>query len=335
MLSIRSQIHSAITMLDKFWYWWIGELADLLHLFDGFKRLNIIEFEVTQKFGVVLKDGEGAKNIGGLQNISLKFNDNAILYRKIKLPVAARKNIDKVIRYEFNKYFPMNLDDALIACGVIQPGIGAKSIEVEIWSISKAVIDGHLRKIREQYGIEVKNLDIRNGEDRVLISENVLNSQKHDSSLPQGSQKAINIMIITLLLVLLSYPIFKIDLHLNKLQDEVTFLETEAQPIILIRDKIRQKEKRFQHLIDKKKENPDQAYLWSRITNIIADKAILNRMKINGRNVQIEGKAASVEQVIRSVELDTEISDIKIIGPVTTTANNSFETMKISLTIDN
>ena len=335
MLSTQSYFRSSYAILDKAWNWWISELVEIFHVLSHIKKSNIIEFEVSQEYGVVLKDGAHTKNIGGVQNISLKFNDNAVLYRKIKLPVAARKNIDKVVHYEFNKYFPMNADDALISCNVIQPGIGAESIEVEIWTISKTVIGEHLKKIHEQYGIETKFLYIKNSKDQVLISNNILKSKRiNDKRTSASLQKTMNIMIIALMFALLIYPILKIDIHLKKLQEEVTLLETEAQPIIQIREKILLKEERFRYLINKKKENPDQAYMWSRITKFISDKAILNRMKINGRNVQLDGKTVSVEQIIKIFESDAEISDVKIIGSVTTTDNNLYEAMKLSLTIN-
>ena len=126
MLSIQSYFRSGYAILNKAWNWWVSELVEIFHVLSHIKKSNIIEFEVSQVYWVVLKDGARTKNIRGVQNISLMFNDNAILYRKIKLPVAARKNIDKVVRYEFNKYFPINVDDALISCEVIQPGIGAE-----------------------------------------------------------------------------------------------------------------------------------------------------------------------------------------------------------------
>jgi len=335
MFSSRSYFHRSIVILKNAVNWWLAELAETLRLLGHIKKPKFIEFEVTQKFGVVLKDGESNKNIGDRQNISLRFDDNAILYRKIILPAAARKNVDKVVRYEFNKYFPMNVDDALISCDVIEPDAGAESIEVEIWSISKAVIDRHLNEIRLQYAIDTKNLHIRNSKDQVLISDDISKSRRNSSNLENaGSQKVINIMIMALLLTLLIYPLLKIDMHLQKLQDEVALMEAEAQPIIELREKILQKEERFNYLINKKKENPDQAYIWSRVTKSIADKAILNRMLIKGRNVQLDGQTPSTEQIIKIFEADTEISNVRIIGSVTPTDNNRYETMKISLRID-
>lgn len=311
-------------------------MAETLKLLARIRNSNIIDFEVLQSHGLALSNSNGIKNIRGRQNIALKFNDDAILYRKLRLPAAARKDIDKVVGYEFDKYFPMNAGNALISCEVIEPGTGAESIEVEIRAIAKAVVESHLRTLREQYAIEVKNLYLTNSNGEVLITADMSKSNRtNDDQKSVVSQRMLNVMIGSLLLALWFYPLLKLDWRLAKLQQEVAALETEAQPIIEIREKILGMEKRFQYLIDKKKKNPDQAYLWSRVSRSIVDQAILKRMEINGRKVRLEGRTASVEQMINSFETDSEVSEVKIIGSVSTSEDNQYENMKISLTIDN
>ncbi len=230
----------------------------------------------------------------------------------------------------------MDADNALISCDVIQPDIGTGSIEVRIWAISKAVVDGHLETLREQYAIEVRNLYLTNGNDEVLIAVDMSKSNRtHDDRKNVISQRTMNVMIGSLLLTLLIYPLVKLDWRLAKLQQEVAALETKAQPVIEIREKILAIEKRFQYLINKKKGNPDQAYLWSRVSKSIFDQAILRRMEITGRKVRLEGRTTSVERMINYFEADSGVSDVKIIGSVSTTEDNQYENMKISLTIDN
>jgi len=311
-------------------------LAETLRLLARIRNSNIIDFEVLQSHGLALCNSNGIKNIRGRQNIAIKFDDNAILYRKLRLPTAARKDIDKVVGYEFDKYFPMNADNALVSCDVIEPGSGAESIEVEIRAIANAVVENHLRTLREQYAIEVKNLYLTNSNDEVLITADMSKSNRaNDHQKSVVSQRMMNVMIGVLLIALFIYPLLKLDWRQSKLEQEVAALETEAQPIIETREKILGMEKRFQYLIDKKKKNPDQAYLWSRVSQSISDRAILKRMEINGRKVRLEGRTASVERMIDSFETDSEISEVKIIGSVSTSEDNLYENMKISLTIDN
>lgn len=329
-ITIRSVIEAGIKALQ----WWLGELGELLQFFRDFKKEQGIEFEVSNKNGVVyIGDGQIKPN-GRLQNITLKVIDDAVLYRKIKLPAAAGKNITKVVGYEFNKYFPMNVDDAVFSCHIVQPGIVAQSIEVEIWAVSRAIVEGYLSEIRQEYNIEIKNLAITNSGGSVLISEDVLKSLRSNKRIENPRmRKVLNSVSVLLLLALLVYPILKFNWLTDTLEQEISLLEKRAKPIIEVRDKILEMERRFQYLIDRKEQNPNQVAIWSQLTKTVSNKAIIDRMSINGRNIQLEGKAPSVERLIKTLESNSEIGEVKIIGPVTTTNDNLYETMKISMTI--
>lgn len=335
MLSSQISLRGGISLLNQAIQWWLGELVAILNLFRHFKSDNRLEFEVSNKHGLSLKDQDKLMPAAGLQNIALNFSDNAVLYRKIKLPVAAGKNIEKVVGYEFYKYFPVNFDDAMVSFSITQAGSSTDSLEVEIWAISKTVVDGYLSMIRQQYNIEVRTLTISNSDGIVLISEDVLKTQRSNRNHETAwSRRALNFGIFLLLLALLSYPVIKLDGLAEDLEQNISLLEKKAKPIIEVRDKIREVEKRFQYLVSKKKQNPDQAYIWSKVTATVSAKAILDRMLINGRVVQLEGKAPSVERLIKTLESDSGISEVKIIGPVTTTNDNLYETMKISMTVN-
>lgn len=329
-ISIRGVIEAGIKALQ----WWLGELGELLKFFGGFKKEQGIEFEVSNKDGVVYVGDGQIKPNSGLQNIKLKIIDDALLYRKIKLPAAAGKNIAKVVGYEFYKYFPMNVDEAVFSCHIVQQGNVAESIEVEIWAVSRAIVEGYLSEIRQKYNIEIKNLAITNSNSGVLISEDVLKSLSSNKKIENSRmRKVFNSACVVLLLALLVYPILKFSWLADTLEQEISLLKKRAEPVIEVRDKIRDMERRFQYLIDRKEQNPNQVAIWSHLTKTVSNKAIIDRMSINGRNIQIEGKAPSVERLIKTLESESEIGDVKIIGPVTTTSDNLYETMKISMTI--
>lgn len=335
MLSVHPYFRSSKVVLKKALQWWLYELSETLRLFGKFKKAVIIEFDVSNNEEPRLKENSIIENPTGIHNVCLNLTDNSVLYRKIKLPANATKNIDNVVYYEFNKYFPVNADEALYSFQVMQTGVRAESVEVEIWAVSKAIIDRTLSTIRRLYGLEINVLTITNGGNRDLISYDILKANRANSrQLNAGRQKALNAAILILLPAVIFYPLIKIDGQIDQLQAQINTLKKETRPIIEIRKKILAKEKRFQHLINKKEENPDQTYIWSRITQSVSNKAILDRLKISGRQVQLEGKTPSVERFIRDLESDADISDVIIIGPVTTTSDNLYETMKIVLTIN-
>jgi len=332
--SSQVPINTGTGRVNRALQWWLFELGETLRLITRFKKKRMLEFELSGDGEPVLSPALKKKNIGGRKNVSLKLDDKAFLYRKIKLPVAARKNIDRVIGYEFNKYFPMDAADAFFSSKVVEAKAGVVSIEVEIWAIGKTLIDMYLTMIEQRYDIEIKLLAITNTEGRVLISRDIEKARRIERSQEnKASKKVLNIIIALLLLALLIYPVYKMDFYLEQQRQQIAVLEKQAQPITETRSKLRAMNKRLQVLLDRKKLNPDQAYLWSYLTRSIADKAILDRMQIQGRKVQITGKAPSVEKLIRSLESDTRIADVKIIGPVKSTDDSRFETMNLTLTV--
>jgi len=332
--SSQAPINAGSGRVNRALQWWLFELGETLRLCTRFKRKRMLEFELSSDAVPVLTHAVKRNKIGGRKNVSLKLDAKAFLYRKIKLPVAAHKNIERVIRYEFNKYFPMNAEDALFSYKVLEAKASAASIEVEIWAIGKTLIDSYLWIIRWRYAIEIKLLAITNAAGRVLITRDIEKARRIESGMENaGPKKVLNMVIALLLLALLIYPVYRMDIYLEQQRQEVALLERQSQPIIEIRAKIQALVKRFKDLVDRKQVNPDQAYLWSFITRSVIDKAILNRMQIRGRNVQITGKASSVEKLIRHLESDKRVADVKIIGPVKSTDDNRFETLNLTLMV--
>lgn len=336
MQSARSFFQSSNKTLSHGWKWWAGELSDIFQTFNSSSKSNILQFSISKEKGLELESTTKRKSLKGLQNLSLKFNDNSIQYRKIKLPEAAARNIDKVVKYEFSKYFPMNIDDALISSAIVPATANRESIEVEIWSISKKLIEKYLTQIDETYNVEARKINVVTAQGQTVITHDAINlkgnhSRRHKSSI---SAKLLNFNIAILLIALLVYPVYKMDLYLQELETGVALLEEEAKPVIETRNSIRETEARILQLIKIKQEHPNQAYIWSRVTAIMADRVTLDKLEINGNNVKLEGKAPSAERVIKILEADKSISNVKIIGSVNPTGSGQQETLNVSMTIN-
>jgi hypothetical protein len=336
MQSAQHLLQNSNKTLSDSWKWWTGELSEIFNAFNSSSKNNRLQFNISRENGLERDPGTKNEAAKGLQNLSLKFNDNSIQYRKIKLPEAAARNIDKVVKYEFSKYFPMNFDDSLISSAIVPDTASRESIEVEIWSISKKLIERHLTQIYETYNIEAKKISILNSRDQCVITHDAIHLKGNHSIRKKNSisAKLLNFNLLILLIALLVYPVFKMDLYLQELENGVTLLEQEAKPVLETRNSIREEEARILKLIKIKEENPNQAYIWSRVTAIMADRVTLDKMEINGNDVKLEGKAPSAERIIKILEADKSISNVKIIGSVTPTGSGQEETLNVSMTIN-
>lgn len=334
MAESRLQLSNKFALVNKAVDWWLTEIREVLSLPFRFRKTAKVEFTVSHNESPQISAGASLIQPGAWRHIRLNFADNALLYRKIKLPAAATKNINSVIGYEFNKYFPMDAKDAIYSFRILQPVMRSESVEVEIWAVSREAIEDIIADIRSTHSIQVRTLTISNDEDQDVLLYDILKERKADGSAEsQRNHRVFNLVIIALLAGVILYPLFKLDLYISELESQVAMLRKQAQPVQEIRDQMRNREAAIQQLIDMKQTIVEQTYIWSRVTQSINGKAVLNRMTVTGNEVQLEGRAPSVENLIKTLESDPNISNVVIIGPVQATSDNKAQTMKIAMTV--
>jgi general secretion pathway protein L len=327
----RSPIHRAIASASAALDWWLAELGEILGQILRFRQAKPLRFRVAPGDELLPAEGDPVK-AGRSRHVCLLLDENQFLYRKVKLPLAARKNIASVIGYEFNKYFPMSAEDALFSCRAIATRPGANSIEVEIWAIGRKQINMYLAMLRRQYDFDADMLYIADSAGQLIITHNIEQERRLQSDDRHAlAGQVLNIVLASLVVALLAYPVFRMDAYLETQQQEIKRLEKKAQPVIETRAKVMAMDQRFQQLVDRKMTNPARADVWSYLTRAVDDQAILQRMTISGRRVRLAGKAPSVERLLRKLEKETRISEVKIVGQVKATKDNAFESLNLDL----
>ena len=314
--------------------WWFGELGASLRLLRPARPDRGIEFEISPDDEPVLRRGVKARKARGSKNVLLQLDEKVLLYRKVKLPAAVRRNVDQVIGYEFNKYFPMNAEDALFSSRIVTAGSGATSIEIEIWAVNRRLIDTYLSMIRQNFNLEARKLIVTGSDGRGLIIRDLERERRIASgAYNSGLLLAMNLTLVLLTVALVVYPVKRMDAYLEAQQAEIENLERKARPIVETRENIMALNQRFDEMVEVKKQFPGQAEIWSFVTRSIGEAAILDRLQITGNKVQLTGKAKSVEDLIRNLEKIERIDEVKIAGQVTATRDNLFEVLNLILTL--
>ena len=312
--------------------WWLTELRDMLRQVLLFGKMKPVRLQVTPDDETV-PIGGGSNRIGrGRRNVLLQLNDNRFLYRKIKLPQAAGKNIERVIGYEFNKYFPMQAENALFSCRVVPAGADSGSVEVEIWAVSRRQIELYLALMRRNLGIEVLTLYLGDSSGQARITHDLEQERRRQAdpgNLRYG--RLLNLLLAALTAALLAYPVIKMDAYLATQREAVSRLEKKARPVIEVREKIMALDKRFQALVERKTAYPARADVWSYVTRVVADQATLQRLSIKGNKVHLAGKTPSVERLLRRLETEARIGEVKMAGQVKSTRDNRFEVLNLNL----
>ena len=312
--------------------WWLEELRDLARCLLPLGQTKPMRLRVMPGDELAPADPERDRITAGRRHVTLQLDDDSFLYRKIKLPAAARKNIERVIRYEFNKYFPMQAENALFSCRVVPAPANASSVEVEIWALNRQQVDLYLSLMRRNFDIEVLTLFVTDGSGKTRIERNLEKERRRQAATRPGKfARALNGLLAGLALALIAYPVIKMDAYLEAQREEVARLEKKAQPIIELRENIMALDRRFQDLLDIKQQYPARADVWSYVTRVTAGEAVLERMSIGANKVHLTGKARSVERLLRSLESEQRISTVRIAGQVTATRDKRFEVLNLDL----
>ena len=332
-LSRQAMLRNTIQTLDRALAWWLSELRASAESLFRFAGKPVLELEIDAE-AVPRPTDRGATLKGGQRDIRLKLGDNAFQYRKIKLPHSAQRNVERVIYYEFDKYFPMRAEDALFSCTVVPPSRGATSVEVEIWAIGRGLVDSCVTMIRREYDIGIRKLTLSDSQGRERITRN-LERERRLAAGPEIRRRSrmLNLLLAGLASALVIYPVVRMDSYLARQQDEIEILQKRAQPVIELREKVMAMEKRFYDLADEKAEMPMQAYLWSALTRAMTGHAVLDQVSLDGRSIQVQGKARSVEALLRRLESDPLVTEVKIVGAVRASGEPDFEVLNLSLTL--
>ena len=58
-----------------------------------------------------------------------------------------------------------------------------------------------------------------------------------------------------------------------------------------------------------------------------------HRVVVQGRSIQVQGKARSVEELLRRLEADPLVTEVRIVGAVKASKDPLFEILNLSLTL--
>lgn len=136
--------------------------------------------EIQKAFTIEIPEGyvddgrlvnmEGLTHVIGLElanqgvltkDIIFALNSSKIVYKEVYTPVLKPAKLSEMIKANASEYFPMNLDEYIIAEKVIsqvESAEGEKQLRVAVYAAAKTLVDGYYR-LAESLGLTVKNIE--------------------------------------------------------------------------------------------------------------------------------------------------------------------------------
>jgi general secretion pathway protein L len=358
MLNLDSDID-----LSRFFSWWGQELSFLLpkkmraSLANGrgFLVLEVLNDNVKVSF--VDRDQERlldefeynalAKNeLNDLIENNAQYKEADIVLRvpkkqsirqSILLPSAAEKNIQQVLNYELDKYTPFNKDQVYFDFIQIEKEKKTSHLNVVLVLVKKATLDGMYERCLA-LGVTPSFSDAAV---RPVISGdtssryNLLPREK----CKKADKKPLFIMLgsfllaFALLMVMLFYPLSKLEEGLDKLKYHRRLVEKSALEIEESKKGIDYLYQATQTVIDKQSELPAIINVIDTVSKVFNDETWVSQLRYSNKILQLTGQSSNASSLIELLEKTDVFKNTKFISPVTKDNRSGMERFKISTEI--
>ena len=320
--------------LSMWWKWWIGELTWF------YERIFIFSSKTPAKFTINEEDKLEYINLDGTVKINsnkanIAIPDSHIMAKVIRLPSSARKNFRQIIEYEFDKYFPLKFGDSYFSYRVVKNS-DKNFVDIEVWAVRKNYIDGLIDKVKDSTGFNIKNVEIINQDNSVFIkvsvntdkdTEHVINTKYRIPYFPY--------LVILLIVSCMITPLVKMESYIQDYELEIQSLEEKAKDLLTKKNKMSLIESGLNNVIISKNKAISITQLWSELTKIISGNGQVNNARFNENKVRLEGKAISVEKIVKLLEEDSRFTNVSIDAPVRRLENGKYESMNITFNLSN
>lgn len=332
MMLKEINVKSYLGKVPVWWAWWVGELSfiyDSLFIFKQEKPARYI-VDAEEKIHYINKvDPKKVNN----RKANISIPDKHIMFKVVRLPLNASKNIRQIIEYEFDKYFPLVFEDAYFGYKVLH-NTDNKCISVGLWSVRKKYFDDILFKIQNQTDFNIREAVIVDVNRQVVIRVEVHTGTSKSQG--NGAYKEIPYfpyIVSSLILLCLLSPVVKMEYYGDELTLKIKSLEEKAKDVVAVKKKMSTIESRLNDVILSKKNTPSFTALWSDMTKIISGNGHVNSVRFYGNKVSLEGKAISVEKIVKMLEESNKFNNISIDAPVRRLEKGKFESMNISFIV--
>ena len=334
MMNRTVSIQHYVNQVQQIWAWWTSELAGIYDSSLIYNKKKPLKITVDADDKVTLATEAEDKKINK-KKVVISIPSRHLMYKTIRLPLNARNNVRQVIKYEFDKYFPLNIDDAYFDCKVIKSA-ETNSLNVGIWAIRKVYLNKLINKLQFRFGITIKQTVVANAQWQELITTGNIKDNRQITSANDKSRIPYYRYIVSFLILLcLITPPLKMQHYNENLAQQIILLEEEAKEIIALKSNISLIESSLNDIVKYKNTSPSITELWSELTKIIAGNGYVNHVRYHENKINLEGKANSVEKIVKLLEKNNRFSEISIDAPVRRLEQGRFESMNISFKVSN
>lgn len=260
--------------------------------------------------------------------LKLELDEKQALHLQHTFPEGVQENIKQVVGYQLDRITPFSLDTAYFDAKVAKHDKANKIVVADIYVSPKAHIEQYLAKLRALGVPEIK----------------VISALAQPTDLTQGlSTKAAAPMpaslvpfyaFILVLIASLAAPILYKERRLGQIETAIASLQQQAAAQIEVRDQLLAAEETLSFIGEKRKTAPVMLDVVEHLSAEIPKHTWVERLEINGSQVQIRGESEQALSLIDTLEISPYFEAVSFKSPVTRNANSGKDKFHLQANVE-
>ena len=350
---------SLVTLIRRsiaaFFAWWLGELAGLMP-----RRLR--PASARRRRGVVLALGasdsavaelgvEGERTLGSVAHdapdhdqrlrallrqskrrarmVTLRLAGELGLRKTLDLPLAARDDLDQLLRFEMDRLTPFRADEVYFAQRVLGSDPAGRRIAVELQVAPKRVVEQALATA-QRLGLSPARVELAADPAGGAEPLNLLGNEQ-GSAREGRATRALVLLALILAVIAVAIPLRRQQARLDELETRVAAARAEAEESLALRARLDQLTESARFLIAEKTGRPMVAEVLAELTRLVPDQAHIVQLDLRDGSVQLHGYAATASDLIGLLDQSELFRTPQFRSPVTQDPRSGTERFHLSV----
>jgi len=351
MTSLLTSMRGGIA---AFFAWWLGELAGLvprrlLSAIERRRRGVVLAFGLSQT-AVAERSDKGERVLGSVAReapdhdqrlrsllrrskrrarpVMVRLGGNFGLRKILDLPLAARDDLDQLLRFEMDRLTPFRADEVYFAQRVLASDAVGRRIAVELQVAPKRVVEQALATA-QRIGLSPVRVELAadaGGGERL----NLLRAEP--GCVREGrATRALVLLAVILAVIAVATPLRRQQARLDELETRAAAARAEAEESLELRAQLDQLTQSTRFLIAEKTDRPMVAEVLAELTRLVPDQAHIVQLDLRDGSVQLHGYAATASDLIGLLDQSELFRTPQFRSPVTQDPRSGTERFHLSV----
>lgn len=321
--------------------WWLGELASfvpeaLRQRIAGLRSRYVL---VDDGAGLMLwrETGRERGAMGRLHqrprtanqhplDVVLRLPAEKALRVAAPLPLAAERNLDQVIGFEFERLLPFRRGEAYYTHRVLARDKTTQSLQIELTALPRIEIDETLQAAA-RVGLHVASVEIPPAAIGDVPSLIALEKRGQQRATSRGRLvlAALATVVLVLALAAIVLPFWQAEQTRDRLTAQLTVARGEAELSAKLQNQIDARLRDQHFLVDRRQHMPTVTQLLDVLTRLTPDDTWLTELQLNGSDMRLTGEAGSATGLLGLIAQSPDFRNAAFRSPVVQDAKLSRE----------